>query len=36
MSRSRNYTIAASLAALLSLASFITALILLPQGHDSE
>jgi hypothetical protein len=32
MSRSRNYTIAAALAGLLSLANAITALILLPQG----
>src|SRR5271170_2056177 len=32
MSRSRNYTIAAVLAGLLSLANAITSLILLPQG----
>ncbi len=41
MSRSRNYTIAAVLAGLLSLANAITALVLLPQGsakidHDSN
>jgi uncharacterized membrane protein (DUF2068 family) len=34
MSRSRNYTIAAVLAGLLSLANTITALVLLPQGSD--
>jgi uncharacterized membrane protein (UPF0136 family) len=34
MSRSRNYTIAALLAGLLSLANAITALVLLPQGSD--
>ena len=34
MSRARNYTIAAVLAALLSLANTIVALVLLPQGAD--
>jgi hypothetical protein len=34
MSRTRNYTIAALLAGLLSLANAITALVLLPQGSD--
>ena len=34
MSRSRNYTIAAVLAGLLSLANAIVALALLPQGSD--
>lgn len=34
MSRSRNYTIAAVLAALLSLSSFVTALVLLPRGSQ--
>lgn len=34
MSRSRNYTIAAVLAGLLSLANTIVALVLLPQGAD--
>jgi hypothetical protein len=34
MSRSRNYTIAAVLAGLLSLANTIVALVLLPQGSD--
>jgi hypothetical protein len=34
MSRSPNYTIAAVLAGLLSLANTITALVLLPQGSD--
>jgi hypothetical protein len=34
MSRSRNYTIAAVLAGLISLANAITALVLLPQGAN--
>lgn len=34
MSRSRNYTIAAVLAGLISLVNAITALVLLPQGAD--
>ena len=34
MSRSRNYVVAAVLAAALSLANVITALVLLPQGSD--
>lgn len=34
MSRSRNYTIAAALAGLLSLVNTIVALVLLPQGSD--
>ncbi|MBV9592619.1 MAG: hypothetical protein JO147_02290 [Actinobacteria bacterium] len=34
MSRSRNYTLAAALAGLLSLANAIVALVLLPQGAD--
>ena len=34
MSRSRNYTLAAALAGLLSLANTIVALVLLPQGAD--
>ncbi len=34
MSRSRNYTIAAVLAGVLSLANAIVALVLLPQGSD--
>ena len=34
MSRSRNYVIAAILAAILALANIITSLVLLPQGSD--